>query len=142
MPTYYLVCLIIVGVSIIFLSLYKKLFRKHPLETFLGGLTIFILAVSIIFGLGMVPILAKYKTINTKLTHYEVFIDNHVLILDASNSPEDKPEIFMKFYNHELVETYNDSIKFMVVTNRSFYGLMIDRKIGWSKPPYDWVYLY
>jgi hypothetical protein len=87
------------------------------------------------------PLVIDYKILYTEITNYEVSKTEHALILDLTKSPE-KPKYddLIKFDSHEIVECYNDSTKFFMKKEKSFYGVTVTSKVVWSKPPYKYYY--
>lgn len=145
MKTFFIVSLIIVALCAIILVFYKRILKKHPLETFFGGFWMFLGGVLCFIGLIIMPLCKDYKTNYIELTNYQVLKSPHAIILDVTNCPQklglsiDYNKL-IKFDNHELVEIYNDSIKFYIEETRSFYHLLMDRKIVWANPEYKFYY--
>lgn len=140
MKIFFIVSLVIVVISFFIMILYNKLTNKKVTQTFLGGLSIFCFCFFAFVGLVMLPLLLEYKKEYIEIQNYNVVKNDHNIIIDLENSPQ-KNDVYIKivkFNSHEIVETYNDSVKFYIEKGKSFYNMQTTTNVVWSKPPYKY----
>jgi hypothetical protein len=75
-----------------------------------------------------------------EITNYQINKTNFSYVLDMRESPNVHYSYFTSFDTQRFFSEFNDSTKFFVETERSFYGIPLESNIVWSNPPYDTYY--
>ena len=121
----------------------KAYYGGKIIENLVGFMAAFVLCLTALFGLIMIPSLKPIKTENTEITKGIIFFKYpEAIIIDLSNSPDGKyfEQKFIKFNSYKSVTEFSDSTKFFRQTERSFYNLPTGNNVVWSNPPYKDFY--
>ncbi len=76
----------------------------------------------------------------TEITNYQISKNNFSYVLDMRESPEVKTPYFISFDTYRFFSEFNDSTKFFVEKERSYYRVILNSNIVWSNPPYKDFY--
>jgi hypothetical protein len=121
---------VISGIVVILAALYL---RKK-------GASIWAPVLILIFGIAgllMVPLLVPVKTERIEIIDYVLVRSSESVILDLDNFKYAKYDRFHAFDSYKAVTEINDSTKFYLIRDKTFYQAPISSYNAWSNPPYD-----
>ena len=132
---------VIIGSSVILASIICwviiRLTGQKILDTVLGIICIVFSSFALLIGLVVVPLAVEEYSEYEELHNYSIVHNDHAVIIDISNSPQDYYPHLFKFDRHLSVTEIGDSTKYFLERERSFYGVTVTKHVVWSNPPYQ-----
>jgi hypothetical protein len=140
--TFFLICVALVFYFCVLLILYK--YDKINLPEFLLPILILGIIFVTLFGLIIFPITltCESKTEIKELNQYEYTLlsTDKEIVLETRELQHKYPVTLNSHYgfnSYKAVTEYNENTKFYLKSYKSFYGVVTERIIVWSNPPYE-----
>lgn len=129
----------LIAIGALMLSgLFGYLGDKFKSVEFLIPIGIVGIIISIMVGLIMIPLMIPDKTEITEITaDVRLIYDPHQVIIDLTTCDDWSYSDLKSFSSHKAVELIDSTTKIYLIKEKSFYGLDIHSRLGWSNSGED-----